>query len=258
MRERKVIRILVGLLLCLLLFAGCGDSKSKKQQKSGTSAAPVQTPQTVPPKVEAPQPLEVRLAEIVLDDPLGKASLTRNFYFIFDGSGSMRDGLDNRIKLEGAQEAVGKFLTKIPVDDNIGLYIFDRQGSREVVPLGTENHNAFMEAINNVQAAGGTPLAQAIRFGTQKLIRQYKRQLGYGEFRLVVVTDGIADGIPSAARYAQGLRVPIYAIGLGIKGDHPLRAHAVSYREANRFDDLEKALEETLAELPSFDVTEFE
>ena len=74
----------------------------------------------------------------------------------------------------------------------------------------------------------------------------------------MVVTDGLAKEIPSAARYAQGFRIPIYAIGLGIEGDHPLRAHAVSYREANKFDDLERALEETLAELPSFDVAEFE
>ena len=90
------------------------------------------------------------------------------------------------------------------------------------------------------------------------LIEQYKRQLGYGEFRLVVVTDGKAERIPDAARHAQGLRIPIYAIGLGIEGDHPLRTYAMSYREANKFDDLEKALEETLAELPVFDVAEFE
>ena len=126
------------------------------------------------------------------------------------------------------------------------------------MPLGSGNRPVFMKAIDNVQASGGTPLAHAIRFGTWKLVGQYKRQLGYGEFRLVVVTDGSAKEIPSAARYAQGLRIPIYAIGLGIKGDHPLRAHAVSYREASNFDDLERALEEVLSELPGFDVTEFE
>jgi len=248
--------ILVSLLLCLLLFAGCGDSQPKQKQQTGTSTSSAQT--TPPEEGISRSRVEVELTEIALDDPLGTASLTRNFYFIFDGSGSMQEGLDNKVKLEGAQEAVRKFLTKIPDGDNIGLYVFDRQGAREVVPLGSGNRPVFMEAIDNVQASGGTPLAQAIRFGTQKLVEQYKRQLGYGEFRLVVVTDGIAKNIPGAARYAQGFRIPIYAIGLGIEGDHPLRAHAVSYREANKFDDLEKALEETLAELPSFDVAEFE
>ena len=248
--------ILVGLLLCLLLFAGCGDSQPKQKKQIATSKAPAQT---APPAKAAPKSrVEVKLTDIALDDPSGKASLTRNFYFIFDGSGSMREDLDNKVKLEGAQGAVRAFLTKIPDDDNIGLYVFDSQGAREAVPLGSGNRPVFMEAINNVQAAGGTPLAEAIRFGTKKLVEQYKRQLGYGEFRLVVVTDGLAKEIPSAARYAQGFRIPIYAIGLGIEGDHPLRAHAVSYREANKFDDLERALEETLAELPSFDVAEFE
>ena len=103
----------------------------------------------------------------------------------------------------------------------------------------------------------GTPLAESIKFGTQQLVAQYKRQLGYGEFRLVVVTDGQADEIPGAATYATRYGIPIYAIGLCIGEDHPLRRHAVSYRAADSFGDLARGLEETLAELPSFDVTEF-
>ena len=73
----------------------------------------------------------------------------------------------------------------------------------------------------------------------------------------MVVTDGQADKIPQAARYAARFGMPIYAIGLCIEDDHPLRRHAVSYRAADSFSDLAQGLEETLAELPSFDPTEF-
>ena len=115
-----------------------------------------------------------------------------------------------------------------------------------------------MQSINEVEAGGGTPLAKSIGFGTDRLVAQYKKQLGYGEYRLIVVTDGQASSIPQAARYATRYGMPIYAIGLYIEGDHPLRTYAVSYREANNYEDLERALEETLAELPSFDLAEFE
>ena len=79
-----------------------------------------------------------------------------------------------------------------------------------------------------------------------------------GEYRLVAVTDGRADNIPEAARYAAHFGMPIYAIGLCIGEDHPLRRLAASYRAADSFDDLAQGLEETLAELPDFDPTEFE
>lgn len=206
--------------------------------------------------------------EIPLDEGLAGAevSLARNFYFIFDGSGSMKSPPrgacrgDQRAsnKLEGAQRAVEEFLTKVPDGVQLGLYVFDRNGRREVVPLGADNRRAFLDAINRVEAGDGTPLAVAIRLGTDRLVEQYQRQLGYGEYRLVVVTDGRADEIPEAARYAGYYGMPIYAIGLCIEDDHPLRRYAVSYRAADSFDDLAKGLEETLAELPDFDPTEFE
>lgn len=206
--------------------------------------------------------------EIPLDANVGneEASLARNFYFIFDGSGSMGEEPDRGCrgdqsfsnKLEGAQWAVSEFLSKVPADIHLGLYVFDDEGQREVVPLGQGNRPAFLQAIRNVKDGGGTPLAKAISFGTGRLVQRYKRQLGYGEYRLVVVTDGRADNIPEAADFAARHGFPIYAIGLCIGEDHPLRRYAVSYRAADSFDDLARGLEETLAELPDFDPTEFE
>jgi Ca-activated chloride channel family protein len=196
----------------------------------------------------------------------GKADLTRNFYFIMDGSGSMREattrdcGGDQRFndKISGARWAIKKFLEKIPANVNIGLYIYDSSGRREVVPLGKANREAFISAVDNIDAGGGTPLAQAIHYGTDRLAVQYKKQLGYGEFRLVVVTDGLAEGIPEAALYAAKYGIPIYAIGLCVEANHPLRKFSVSYQAADSFADLSKGLSETLAELPVFDVTRFD
>ncbi len=206
--------------------------------------------------------------EIPLDEEMegAEVSLARNFYFIIDGSGSMdsepggacRGDQSFGAKLEGAQWAVQEFLTKVPDDVHLGLYVFDRDGRQEVVPLGAGNRETFLGAVNGIRSGGGTPLAASISFATDRLVEQYKRQLGYGEFRLVVVTDGRADRIPDAARYAGHFGMPIYAIGLCIDEDHPLRRYAVSYRAADSFEDLAAGLKETLAELEDFDVTDFE
>ena len=233
----------VGLILVCLLsvassfFVGCAEKKREERVQARVD--------------------RIERVEISLDDADGDVSLIRNFYFIFDGSGSMGGMCAGQVKLQGAKEAVRMFLTKVPADVNLGLYVFDGRGAREVVPLGPNNRAAFMRSIDEISNGGGTPLARSIQFGSDRLVEQYKRQLGYGEYRLLVVTDGQASGIPEAARYAARYSMPIYAIGLCIEGGHPLRSFAVSYREANNYADLERALEETLAELPVFDVTEF-
>jgi hypothetical protein len=211
--------------------------------------------------------IEQEKAKIPISADIGEqADLTRNFYFIMDGSGSMRDvttrdcGGDQSFpdKISGARWAIKKFLENVPEEMNIGLYIFDRDGRREVVPLGKANRDAFLRAVDNIDAGGGTPLARAIRYGADQLVAQYKKQLGYGEFRLVVVTDGIANDIPEAALYAAKYGIPIYAIGLCVEANHPLRKFSVSYQAADSFADLSKGLSETLAELPVFDVTQFD
>jgi len=196
----------------------------------------------------------------------GKAELTRNFYFIMDGSGSMREqttracGGDQQFpdKITGARWAIKKFLQTVPAEVNIGLYIYDNNGMRQVVPLGVSNRDAFLRAIDQIDAGGGTPLAQALRFGTDRLVEQYKKQLGYGEFRLVAVTDGLAESIPEAALYAARFGIPIYTIGLCVEQNHPLRNLSVSYLAADNYDDLARGLTDTLAELPIFDVSQFD
>jgi len=244
MRVRNKGVILVCLLcIALMLFASCSDKKPKEKPKQKAA-------QAAPDRIER--------VEIPLDNAQGEASLERNFYFIFDGSGSMNERSGGQVKLMGAKQAVRQFLTKVPVDANLGLFVFDANGIREVVPLGPDNRESFMQSIDSVRASGATPLAQSIKFGTDRLVDQYKKQLGYGDYRLIVVTDGQASGIPGAAQYTTRYGMPIYAIGLFIEGDHPLRKYAVSYREANDYEDLKRALEDTLAELPSFDLTEFE
>jgi hypothetical protein len=253
--------LLIGILVTGMVFC---SSPSPSPSSSTSSSSPEEVEQTTPLTSQwtEQQPVDIPIPA----GTEGQAELTRNFYFIMDGSGSMNErttsdcGGDQQFpdKMTGANWAIKKFLESVPADVNIGLYVFDINGIREVVPLGSSNRDRFLKAVDDIEAGGGTPLARAIRYGTDKLVKQYKKQLGYGEFRLVAVTDGKADGIPEAALYAAKHGIPIYAIGLCVEKNHPLRHYSVSYRAADNFADLSKGLTDTLAELPSFDVTQFE
>lgn len=250
----------LAMVLAAGLVIGLTFCSSQQSVSSGDT-------ETLAPEDYARMWIDQEPVTIAIPENIGEeAQLTRNFYFIMDGSGSMRERTTQDCggtkkfpdKISGARWAIKIFLDFVPRDVNIGLFIFDRDGRREVVPLGQGNRQQFLNAVENIDAGGGTPLARAIRFGTDRLVNQYRKQLGYGEFRIVVVTDGIADGIPDAALYAAKYGIPIYAIGLCVKPGHPLRHYSVSYRAADNFSDLSQSLQDTLAELPSFDVTEFD
>jgi len=194
---------------------------------------------------------------------VGAAALTRNFYFIFDGSGSMSESLNKQCKgdrrfgsrLEGAKWAVERFLPLMPRDVYLGLWVFDASGNSERVLLGPDNRDTFLAEVQKTRAGGNTPLTESIEQGVNRLVAQRDKQLGYGEFRLIVVTDGQATGrpLPQAVDYARERHIPIYTIGLCIGEKHELRKYSVSYRAADSIEALKQGLEETLAETNVFD-----
>lgn len=181
-------------------------------------------------------------------------SLQKNFYLVFDGSGSM-DG--DRIR--SAKMAAIELVNKLPEEVAIGLYAFDAFGEGERVPLGLKNRVAILKAIQNIGAGGGTPLNSACLQGTETLVAKRAMQLGYGEFRLIVLTDGqSSDSLTPFTRKMQrlldqGESIPLYTIGFQLAGDHTLRQWSVFYQNAQNLEELKKALADATAELESFD-----
>lgn len=232
--------VLLGLSgLSGLILTACNDQSGSTAQSEPTTSAQVS--------------IRDQLLESVTD---GEISLARNFYFVFDGSGSMAG------KMDEAKAAIKTFIANVPEENvNLGLFVFDERVTREVVPLAPDNRKQFLAAVNQAEAGGGTPLGTSIKTGIEALIGQYRKQLGYGEYRLIVVTDGDSDwnnpvsvGVEPANRYG----FPIYTIGFGIGEEHELRQHSVSYRSANNKEELARALEEAVSELDVFEPANFE
>ena len=233
---------LVGLMG--LALAACDDNSTNGNNTSGGT-----TGQTT---VAAPSEQAGR-DQLLENNTGGEISLARNFYFVLDGSGSM-DG-----KMEEAKAAIKIFVDTVPEENvNLGLFVFDNQGTREVVPLAPHNRAQFMAAVNQASPGGGTPLGTSIKTGVDALTTQYKKQLGYGEYRLIVVTDGEAsDSISTGVKPANRYGIPIYTIGFGIGERRALRKHSISYRSADSAEELKQALEQAASELDVYDPTDF-
>jgi hypothetical protein len=203
-------------------------------------------------------------ATILFDETEGLASTTNNFYFVFDMSGSMNERCSGRRKIDGAKDAVTRFMKNIPDSVNIGLMLLgtrSRDGYEEALPLGSGNKGEFMDIINDLEPEGQTPLGETILASVDKIVGQYKKQLGYGIYRIIIITDGEQTGISlkQPCNYlAQHGFIGLYSIGLCMKSSHTLKKYSLSYRDAYNYEELEQALVEATAESDVFDATLFD
>ena len=257
-----------GLLLGLsLAVAGCGsDSDNAGQgntQANGQAAAadaPAGTVATGTAKAWPPIP-EGQAPHIDM-----KNALAANYYLVLDGSGSMMQSecSNDQLKMDVAERAMENFIAQIPAQANIGLAVFDATGLSERVPLATNNRPQLRRALEDVRADDSTPLKSAITLAYQKLETQAVSQLGYGEYHLVVVTDGQAqpdDEDPRAIvdTVLSESPVVIHTVGFCIGEDHSLNQPGRTYyAAADSPEALQQGLSAVLAEAPSFDATTFQ
>ena len=186
-----------------------------------------------------------------------------NYYVILDGSGSMEEShCSSRNKMIDAIDALSAFIDSVPQEANIGVSVFNHNRITELIPLQSEGRINTTK-LSRIVPGGATPLRSAIESAYGKLVSQGERQLGYGEYHLVVITDGLAtEGEDPGAVVRQMLSespVNLYTIGFCIGSDHSLNQPGYStYRAAENLTALKQGLSEVLAEAPSFTLDSFQ
>ena len=109
---------------------------------------------------------------------------------VFDGSGSMWGQIDGKPKHELAREALRNMLENTPDSMALGLMAY---GHREkgsctdiemLVPLGKDNKTTILQAVQNMNFLGKTPLSAAVQ--------QAATALRYTEDKatVILITDG--------------------------------------------------------------------
>ncbi|MDE0088231.1 MAG: VWA domain-containing protein [Candidatus Poribacteria bacterium] len=181
---------------------------------------------------------------------------TDNIVIILDASGSMQDKFradETRSKMDAAKEALKEVLAKVPEGTNIGLLVFSGRNIRDewVYPLGPKDTARLIAAIDLPQPEGGTPLGRYMRIGANRLLEQREKQYNYGNYRLLIVTDGEAQDQPKIEQYTPEIlnrQIRVDVIGVDMKTDHKLATDADSYRRADNPGELVAAVSQILAE----------
>ncbi|MGB0695589.1 MAG: vWA domain-containing protein [Rhodospirillaceae bacterium] len=237
-----------------------------------------------PPLPEEPQPQEVRatgraegaIARFALwglEDGAGEEAqsavageappsnpLAENLFLIVDGSGSMLNAgcSDGRPKIDVARESILRFIDTVPETTNLGLLMFDARGHNLWSTLETNNREDIRTAINDMQADGGTPLGIALDYVMGQLRGQAALQRGYGDYRVVVVTDGEASDefkLNSVMNELLDTPVMLYTVGFCIDENHALNIPGQTfYAAATSPQELERGLNAVLAESEAFDL----
>ena len=255
------------IFLCLILLVIQGCDKPKKQAPNKQKVASPQKITTSPPPATKAQTPRLPVVwppatkgEINLADNL----LAKNYYVILDCSGSMQDiGCSGKLsKLKVAQVALKRFANIVPVNASLGLTVFVDNIVKELVPIGRNNRQAFVTAVERTYPSGKTPLAMAIEKGYLHLEAQAQKQLGYGEYTLVVVTDGIPsegqDPTKKVKKILTQTPIQIHTIGFCIGPQHSLNMPGRTvYKAADNPAQLEQGLSDVLAEAESFDISNF-
>ena len=120
------------------------------------------------------------------------------------------------------------------------------------VPLGTEGHaktdSSHPFTTTERQHAH---LGKYIRIGANRLLEQREKQYNYGNYRLLVVTDGEASDADKVKHYTPEIlnrQIRIDVIGVDMKTDHMLANVVDSYRKADNPGELVAAVSQILAE----------
>lgn len=189
--------------------------------------------------------------------PATESKSIDNVVVVLDASGSMREKIrgTNQTRMEMAKSAIIRVLEQVSPTTNVGILVFS--GGRKaagdwVVPLGPVRIDAIRAALSPIQPDGGTPLGEYMRQGADRLLQQRQLQLGYGSFRLLVVTDGEESAPQMVDRFlpevlSRGINVNV--IGLDMKSGHSLATKVNSYKSAQNASELVSAMKAVFAEV---------
>lgn len=191
--------------------------------------------------------------------------LAKNYYFVIDGSGSMHniDCSGHYTKMEAAKLALIEFARNIPEEANIGVVAFDRNGTSERMALQQKNTAMFSDAVRMVSYGGGTPLNSSINIALNKITEQGRKQLGYGEYNIIIVTDGAASEGEDPSNLVNNIindtPILVHTIGFCLDENHSLNQPGRTYyKAASNLESLRQGLDDILAESEEFTVTDFQ
>jgi Ca-activated chloride channel family protein len=163
---------------------------------------------------------------VVRSEPRPQATVV----LVIDTSGSMVAGDVQPTRLGAAQEAVRRFVRRLPRHFQVGIVAFS-SGPRVLVPI-TDDHEVAQQALDRLTAFGGTAIGDAIRRAVELLRpgstdRRSSSSVSpapqtFPPSAIVVLSDGSQNRgrLPAleGAALAKKRGIPVYTVALGTAG----------------------------------------
>lgn len=249
---------LLSALTISLILAGCGQDTTTTSSNTASSSSS-QTSSSTRTVAKTGNYEWKWLAGVDATNVDEESLYKKNYYFVLDGSGSMGNSPgscnrnESKNKIDIAKQAIQDFVATIPSDANVGLFAFDDSGINERAQLATSNREHFNQKLEQVTATSSTPLHTAISKAYEKVKLQAIQQAAHGEYNIIVLTDGEADGGEDPRNIVRNISndspVNLYTIGFCIGEGHSLNdPDYVNYYKANDATSIIAGLSEVLAE----------
>lgn len=205
--------------------------------------------------------------DVVTDKELQKEQY--NVIIALDASGSMGKYIGDKTMMEIAKEAINQYVGSLPETANVGLRVYGHKGTGEesdkqlscdsndlIYEMGEFNKGDFEKALDPIQPAGWTPLAEALSKSAEDL-----KSFSSGNSRNIIyfVSDGIetCDGNPvEAAKQTKdsGIDPIVNIIGFGVNAEESKQLQEISnaadgnyadvYNQSQLNEQFNKSLEE--------------
>jgi uncharacterized protein YegL len=155
--------------------------------------------------------------------------LPLNLCLVVDRSSSMRGERLNQVK-----EAAGRIIDQLSQDDYFSLVVFNDRADVVVSAQRATQRGDLKRAVNSVEAAGGTEMANGLALALQEIQRP---MLGRGVNRMLLLTDGRTYGdegrCVEIVRRAQNRNIGLTALGIGSEWNEDL-LETMTARENSR------------------------
>lgn len=186
--------------------------------------------------------------EVIADNLLEK-----NYIILLDDSGSMSGQ-----KMKDAKIAVESFISNISDEINISLMTLNMG----LIVNFTKDKSLVIQSLKKINTDGGTPLSTSIKKAFSVITKKGKQQLGYGQYGIIIITDGVADSGENPTKIVNKIinetPIEIHTIGFHLDEDHSLNQKGRTfYNTAKNVNQLITAMKGVLAESNEFVDVEF-
>ena len=195
--------------------------------------------------------LQGSIAMLVL---LSSTASAQNIVVLLDDSASMKQPLRSNssiTKIDAAKQALLTILERAPEDSQVGVMVLNgHHGQDWVIPLAPINKATLTAKVNRIRPGGGTPLGESMKSATDALLA-LRNQEHYGDYRLLIVTDGEATDPDLVEAYLPDIlarSITVDVIGVDMARTHSLATRVDNYRKADNPASLTQAIEASLAE----------